>query len=91
MTDQSAAADVSQGEVDLVAGASADILQGLPQGARGLPGVHAEGEDIETLEMTPADALAMVAAGEIVDAKTVILVRHLSDRANSHLLSDAPA
>src|SRR3954463_1515155 len=44
MRDQSAAANISQGEIDLVAGTPAHILQRLPQGARGLPGVHAEGE-----------------------------------------------
>ncbi len=38
-------------------------------------GVHAEGEDIETLELTLADAMAMVSAGEIVDAKTIMLIQ----------------
>jgi nudix-type nucleoside diphosphatase (YffH/AdpP family) len=38
-------------------------------------GVHAEGEDIQTLEVTLADALAMVAAGDIVDAKTIMLIQ----------------
>jgi len=40
-------------------------------------GGHAdEGEDIEVLEMTLDEALAMVAAGEIIDAKTVMLLQH---------------
>ena len=38
-------------------------------------GNHAEGEDIETLELTLADAMAMVGAGEIVDAKTIMLIQ----------------
>jgi nudix-type nucleoside diphosphatase (YffH/AdpP family) len=40
-------------------------------------GGHAsEGEDIEVLEMTLDQALAMAAAGEIIDAKTVMLLQH---------------
>ena len=54
-------------------------------------GLKDEGEDIEVVEITLKQAALMVASGEIVDAKTVILVRHLSDRANSPLVSDAPA
>ncbi|HEY4276433.1 MAG TPA: NUDIX domain-containing protein [Rhizomicrobium sp.] len=38
-------------------------------------GIHAEGEDIETLEVTLTDALAMVSAGEILDAKTIMLIQ----------------
>lgn len=38
-------------------------------------GVAAEGEDIEVLELPFADAEAMVARGEIADAKTVILLQ----------------
>jgi len=39
-------------------------------------GGHAhEGEDIETLEMPLDDALAMIASGAIVDAKTIILLQ----------------
>lgn len=39
-------------------------------------GGHAEeGEDIEILEMPLVEALAMVERGEIVDAKTIILLR----------------
>lgn len=34
-----------------------------------------EGEDIETLEVSLDEALAMVAAGEIVDAKTIMLLQ----------------
>ena len=36
-----------------------------------------EGEDIEVLEMTLDDALAAVADGRIVDAKTIMLIQHL--------------
>ncbi len=38
-------------------------------------GLHDEGEDIEVLEMSLDDAIAMVANGEIVDAKTIILLQ----------------
>jgi nudix-type nucleoside diphosphatase (YffH/AdpP family) len=38
-------------------------------------GIHAEGEDIETLEMSLADAMAMVEAGAIADAKTIMLIQ----------------
>ncbi|KRR06043.1 hypothetical protein CQ12_02635 [Bradyrhizobium jicamae] len=43
-------------------------------------GLKEEGEDIEVVETTLDEAAAMIAAGEIVDAKTVILVQYLSDR-----------
>ncbi len=40
-------------------------------------GGHAdEGEDIEVLEMSLAAALAMVGRGEIIDAKTIMLLQH---------------
>lgn len=39
-------------------------------------GAPGEGEDIEVLEMGLDEALAMVAAGEIIDAKTVLLLQH---------------
>ena len=40
-------------------------------------GGHAsEGEDIEVLEITLEQALAMMAAGKIIDAKTVMLLQH---------------
>ena len=38
-------------------------------------GVESEGEDIEILELTLTEALAMVDRGEIVDGKTVLLLR----------------
>lgn len=44
-------------------------------------GLKDEGEDIEVVEMTLDDAAAMVAAGEIIDAKTVVLIQYLRDRA----------
>ena len=39
-----------------------------------------EGEDIEVLELTLDDALAMVEGGEIADAKTVLLLHWLALR-----------
>jgi hypothetical protein len=42
-------------------------------------GGHAEeGEDIEVLELTLDEALAQIAKGEILDAKTIMLVQHLA-------------
>ncbi len=38
-------------------------------------GLADEGEDIEVLEMPLAEALALIAAGEIVDAKTILLLQ----------------
>jgi len=46
-------------------------------------GLKEEGEDVEVVEITLKQAGSMVAAGEIVDAKTVILIRHLSDHART--------
>ena len=43
-------------------------------------GLADEGEDIEVLETDLEQAAAMVAAGEIIDAKTVILIQFLRDR-----------
>jgi nudix-type nucleoside diphosphatase (YffH/AdpP family) len=43
-------------------------------------GLADEGEDIEVIETTLDEAAAMVAAGEIIDAKTIILVQFLRDR-----------
>ena len=40
-------------------------------------GLREEGEDIEVLELPLAEAWAMVERGEIVDAKTVLLLQHL--------------
>lgn len=40
-------------------------------------GLEAEGEDIEILEPTLEEALRMVRAGEIADAKTILLLYHL--------------
>jgi nudix-type nucleoside diphosphatase (YffH/AdpP family) len=35
-----------------------------------------EGEDIEVLEVTIDEALAMIASGQIADAKTIMLIQH---------------
>lgn len=40
-------------------------------------GLKEEGEDIEVVETTLEDAKAMIANGEIVDAKTVVLIQYL--------------
>jgi nudix-type nucleoside diphosphatase (YffH/AdpP family) len=39
-------------------------------------GLHAEGEDIEVFELDFGAALTMVARGEIVDAKTIMLLQY---------------
>ena len=39
-------------------------------------GLHDEGEDIEVLEMSLSDAMAMTRNGEIVDAKTIALLQY---------------
>jgi nudix-type nucleoside diphosphatase (YffH/AdpP family) len=39
-------------------------------------GLHAEGEDIEVLELPFDEALAMAADGRIVDAKTIMLLQY---------------
>jgi len=41
-------------------------------------GKAAEGEDIEVLELSFADAPAMIERGEIVDAKTIMLLQYAS-------------
>jgi nudix-type nucleoside diphosphatase (YffH/AdpP family) len=43
-------------------------------------GLAEEGEDIEVIETTLEQAAAMVVAGEIIDAKTVVLVQYLGER-----------
>ena len=40
-------------------------------------GKRDEGEDIEVIELSFEDAIARVASGEIVDAKTVVLLQYL--------------
>jgi nudix-type nucleoside diphosphatase (YffH/AdpP family) len=39
-------------------------------------GLHAEDEDIEVLELPLKEAFAMIASGDIQDAKTIILLQH---------------
>jgi nudix-type nucleoside diphosphatase (YffH/AdpP family) len=43
-------------------------------------GLAEEGEDIEVIEVTLEHAAAMVPAGEIIDAKTVVLIQCLRER-----------
>ncbi len=43
-------------------------------------GLKEEGEDIDVVETTLEEAAAMIGTGEIVDAKTVVLVQYLSRR-----------
>jgi nudix-type nucleoside diphosphatase (YffH/AdpP family) len=52
-------------------------------------GKRDEGEDIEVLEMAFDDALAQVACGTIVDAKTVVLLQYLRLRQLTGPHSDA--
>lgn len=40
-------------------------------------GLEEEGEDIEVLELSFDDALAMIDSGEIKDAKTIMLLQHV--------------
>ncbi|MES2317276.1 MAG: NUDIX domain-containing protein [Pseudomonadota bacterium] len=49
-------------------------------------GLHHEGEDIEVLELGYDEAIAMVASGDIMDGKTVLLLQHLQ----LHLMEGAP-
>lgn len=53
----------------------AEIDRSRPRGPGG--GLAGEGEDIAVVELDFDDALAMVATGAIVDAKTVLLLLHL--------------
>lgn len=39
-------------------------------------GLEAEGEDIEVLELAFDEAFAMIAAGKIIDGKTIMLLQH---------------
>ena len=39
-------------------------------------GLAHEGEDIEVMELAFPDALAMIARGEIIDAKTIMILQH---------------
>jgi GDP-mannose pyrophosphatase NudK len=43
-------------------------------------GLKEEGEDIEIVEITLENAANMIATGEIIDAKTVVLIQYLSER-----------
>lgn len=43
-------------------------------------GLKDEGEDIEVLETSLEQAAAMIATGEIIDAKTVVLIQYLRHR-----------
>jgi GDP-mannose pyrophosphatase NudK len=43
-------------------------------------GLADEGEDIEVIETTLEQAAAMILSGEIIDAKTVILIQYLTGR-----------
>jgi nudix-type nucleoside diphosphatase (YffH/AdpP family) len=57
----------------------ADYDSTAPRGKGG--GHEAEGEDIESLEVTPDEGLAMIASGAIIDAKTIILLQAAKLRA----------
>ena len=49
-------------------------------------GVEQEGEDIEVLELDADEAMAMVARGEIMDGKTIVLLQYL----HLHILPALP-
>ncbi|QQO48865.1 NUDIX domain-containing protein [Raoultella ornithinolytica] len=51
-------------------------------------GLAAEGEDIEVLEWPLARALQAIREGEIVDAKTIMLLQHLALTISSRLAPD---
>ena len=40
-------------------------------------GLADEGEDIEVLEMSAADAIAMIESGDIMDGKTIMLLQYM--------------
>jgi len=50
-------------------------------------GVEAEGEDVERLELPFAAAMKMIETGEIVDAKTIMLLQYLA----LHVMPDSRA
>lgn len=52
------------------------FVEGPPGGVGG--GLAHEGEDIEVIRMPFADALRMVATGEIADAKTILLLQYVA-------------
>jgi nudix-type nucleoside diphosphatase (YffH/AdpP family) len=54
----------------------ADYDSRRPRGESG--GIADEGEDIEVLEPSLRDALDLVRRGEIIDAKTIILLQHVA-------------
>jgi nudix-type nucleoside diphosphatase (YffH/AdpP family) len=41
-------------------------------------GVASEGEDIEVMEISIGEALSMIDRGQIVDAKTIMLLQHVA-------------
>ncbi|WP_339531366.1 NUDIX domain-containing protein [Pseudomonas mucidolens] len=51
-------------------------------------GLEDEGEDIEVLELGVDEAIAMVARGEIVDGKTIMLLQYLELRLLKAALTD---
>lgn len=53
------------------------VVRYSPADRRGPPGgIRKEGEDIQILEPTLEEALAMIESGEIIDAKTIILLQY---------------
>jgi nudix-type nucleoside diphosphatase (YffH/AdpP family) len=62
------------------------LAEYTPDDRLGSGGGHeAEGEEIEVLEMSFAEAWALVESGTIVDAKTVILLLYLRLRLAAHM------
>ena len=62
--------------VRIVIAMAAAVATGAVPGRVGAGGGDHE-EDIEVLEAGLEDALAMVERGEIIDAKTIILLQHM--------------
>jgi nudix-type nucleoside diphosphatase (YffH/AdpP family) len=54
-------------------------------------GLADEGEEIEVLELPLVQALAMIAAGDIVDAKTIMLLQWVAMEMSSHHFPDPAA
>jgi len=54
-------------------------------------GLHQEGEDIEVLEPTLGEALAMIERGEIIDAKTILLLNYADQAGLMRISADQPS
>ena len=71
------AAFVSPGSITEKIDCFVGTYRGPVDNASGL-GLHHEGEDIEVMELPFDEAFAMIGRGEIMDAKTILLLQHLA-------------